>query len=134
MEGGRERESLLTCIHKMCRHSCPGTPRLGEGPLFLSLLEKMKRRRYQRETAAGGASFSVPRFPETDSLNERAPWKQIATLKKKKKKKSIQEQPSRLISVIPKSNLRSKLSKLCWFFSFYKFLQYALKSIHLYVM
>lgn len=32
----------LTCIHKMCHHSCPGTPRLGEGPLFLSLLTKWR--------------------------------------------------------------------------------------------
>lgn len=31
---------MLTCIHKMCHHSCPGTPRLGEGPLFLLLLTK----------------------------------------------------------------------------------------------
>lgn len=31
---------VLTCIHKMCRHSCPATPRLGEGPLFPLLLKK----------------------------------------------------------------------------------------------
>lgn len=30
----------LTCIHKMCRRSCPVTPRLGEGPLFPLLLMK----------------------------------------------------------------------------------------------
>lgn len=30
----------LTCIHRMCRHSCPATPRLGEGLLFLLLLTK----------------------------------------------------------------------------------------------
>lgn len=33
----------LTCIHRKCRHSCPGTPRLGAGPLFLSLKRKIKR-------------------------------------------------------------------------------------------
>lgn len=31
---------VLTCIHKMCRRSCPVTPRLGEGPLFPLLLKK----------------------------------------------------------------------------------------------
>lgn len=32
----------LTCTHKMCRHSCPGIPRLGEGLLFLLLLAKWR--------------------------------------------------------------------------------------------
>lgn len=34
--------ATLTCIHRMCRHLCPGTPRLGEGPLFLLLLAKWR--------------------------------------------------------------------------------------------
>lgn len=32
----------LTCTRKMCRHSCPGIPRLGEGLLFLLLLTKWR--------------------------------------------------------------------------------------------
>jgi len=35
---GRGGVLRLTCIHRMCRHSCPGTLRLGEGLLFLLLL------------------------------------------------------------------------------------------------
>lgn len=36
------RRVALTCTHKMCRHSCLGIPRLGEGLLFLLLLAKWR--------------------------------------------------------------------------------------------
>lgn len=76
------RRVKLTCIHKMCRHSCPGTPRLGGGPLSLLLLTKWredisdfhKRRQLMKITVSPDCYIVECQslIPCTYSMNERS--------------------------------------------------------------